>query len=487
MRFVLMMGSTNENLQDIAKYLETNIIQYPTRAPFNPSEKYPEYIGDDFDETNTIYSAVRKLLYSLGMDKENFGTKNWNPLGDIINPGDHVVIKPNFVSEPRSDKTSYEAVITHPSVIRPLIDYSIIALKGKGSLVVADAPQADSNIEKIKDFTRIEEVIGYVNLKNNIKVKFIDLRHEHTICRDGVICQREIVKGDPKGYTVVDLGNQSQFSLVELYLNKIYGSDYNYDELRKHHCEGKHEYCISNTILDADVIINVPKLKTHKKAGITVCLKNLVGINVNKNYLPHYRFGPIDKGGDEYLGSTINKGFESKIVQVCFSFISKHNLEGKPIIQLIGKSYKFLNKKNIFHVNSGNWYGNDTIWRTIVDLNNVLLYTDKAGLLQKSRQRKYFTLVDGIIAGEGEGPMTPTDKICGLLIGGFDPFLVDGLAAKLMGFDWEKIPQIYYGDKILNSGKMHNFDKICCNSKNFGFVPPSGWEGHIELKTCKAE
>ena len=33
------------------------------------------------------------------------------------------------------------------------------------------------------------------------------------------------------------------------------------------------EYCISNTILDADVIINIPKLKTHKKAGITVCLK----------------------------------------------------------------------------------------------------------------------------------------------------------------------------------------------------------------------
>lgn len=478
-----MMDSINRNLHEIAKYVETGIKQYPTRSPFNPPEKYPEYEGDVFDETNMVYSAVRELLYSLGMDKENFGAKYWNPLGEIINPGDNVVIKPNFVSEPRSDKTKYESIITHPSVIRPLIDYSIIALRGKGSLVVADAPQTDSDIEKIKSFTKIEEIMKYISLNSTMKVKFIDLRCEHTICKDGVICQRKITKGDPKGYTVVNLGNQSQFSLVAQHLNKIYGADYDYDELRKHHSEGKHEYCISNTILDADVIINIPKLKTHKKAGITVCLKNLVGINVNKNYLPHYRFGSPKKGGDEYLGDAINKGFESKTVQICFRYISKYNLRGKSIIQIIGKIYKSLNQKNIFHVNSGNWYGNDTIWRTIIDLNKILLYTDKKGSLQKLRQRKYLSIVDGIIAGEGEGPMTPIDKPCGLLIGGFDPILVDKLAAKLMGFHWEKIPQIYYGAKVLNSGKMHELNETDCNIKNFGFVPPSGWKGHIELNT----
>jgi uncharacterized protein (DUF362 family) len=482
-----MMGSTNGDLQGITKYLETDITLYPTEAPFNPPEIYPEYDGDVFDEHNTVYPAVRELLYSLGMDTERFGTKNWNPLGEIIKPGDNVVIKPNFVSEPRSDKTSYEAVITHPSVIRPLIDYSLIALQGKGSLVVADAPQTDSDIEKIKNFTKIDEIIKYVNLNNNIKVKFLDLRYEHAICKDGVICQREIIKGDSKGYTVVDLGNQSQFSLVEQHLNKIYGADYDYDELRKHHCGGKHEYCISNTILDADVIINVPKLKTHKKAGITVCLKNLVGINVNKNYLPHYRFGSTTKGGDEYLGDTINKGFESKVVQICFRFIAKYNLEGKSIIPVIGKLYKSLNQKNIFHVNSGNWYGNDTIWRTIVDLNNILLYADKKGSLQKSMQRKYLAIVDGIIAGEGEGPMTPTPKICGVLIGGFDPVLVDKLSAEIMGFDWKRIPQIYNGAQILNSEKKSEFAKTDYNIKNFKFLPPSGWEGYIELKINKTE
>jgi len=99
-----MMVSTNGDLQGRIKYLETNIKQYPTRAPFNPPEKYPEYNGDVFDEHNSVYPAVRELLYSLGMDTEHFGTENWNPLGGIIKPGDNVVLKPNFVSEPRTDK-----------------------------------------------------------------------------------------------------------------------------------------------------------------------------------------------------------------------------------------------------------------------------------------------------------------------------------------------------------------------------------------------
>jgi len=169
-------------------------------------------------------------------------------------------------------------------------------------------------------------------------------------------------------------------------------------------------------------------------------------------------------------------------VQIGFRLISKHDIKGRSIIPVIGKLYKSLNHKNIFHVNSGNWYGNDTIWRTIVDLNNILLYADKTGSLQESIQRKYLAMVDGIIAGEGEGPMTPTDKTCGLLIGGFDPFSVDKLSASLMGFDWKKIPQICNGVKIFSSTIKSESAKADYNIKNFRFLPPSGWEGHVELK-----
>ncbi len=40
---------------------------------------------------------------------------------------------------------------------------------------------------------------------------------------------------------------------------------------------------MSKSPLVADVFINLPKLKTHKKCGLTVNLKSLVGINANKN------------------------------------------------------------------------------------------------------------------------------------------------------------------------------------------------------------
>ena len=51
-----------------------------------------------------------------------------------------------------------------------------------------------------------------------------------------------------------------------------------------------------------DLVVNLPKLKTHKKACVTGALKNLVGINGNKDYLPHHRLGGSRTGGDCYAG-----------------------------------------------------------------------------------------------------------------------------------------------------------------------------------------
>lgn len=93
--------------------------------------------------------------------------------------------------------------------------------------------------------------------------------------------------GDPNGYTVFDLGKNSAFEGLEN-IENIYGADYDRSETLKHHSGGKHEYCISGTILKADVFISLPKMKTHRKSGATLNLKNLVGCNGNKNYLPHF-------------------------------------------------------------------------------------------------------------------------------------------------------------------------------------------------------
>ena len=63
---------------------------------------------------------------------------------------------------------------------------------------------------------------------------------------------------------------------------------------------GHNDYLLSETVLSADLVVNLPKLKTHKKTGVTLALKNMVGINGDKNLLPHHSVGSIAAGGDEY-------------------------------------------------------------------------------------------------------------------------------------------------------------------------------------------
>ena len=74
----------------------------------------------------------------------------WNPLADIIRPGDTVVLKPNFIKEHHETKLDeWEQVITHGSVIRAVCDYVLLALKGTGRIIICDAPQTDSSFRKI--------------------------------------------------------------------------------------------------------------------------------------------------------------------------------------------------------------------------------------------------------------------------------------------------------------------------------------------------
>jgi uncharacterized protein (DUF362 family) len=446
---------------------------YPETPPFSPDEVYPEYRYTDTSAKNAIYTALRELLRKLELDEANYGTKRWNPLGEIIRPGDNIVIKPNFVSQSRSDDVIGESIVTHGSVIRPLIDYCLIALKSAGSLVVADAPSTDSDFQKIKETTKIQEVLDFINGHSPINVALVDLRKESVRDDDGIITERLELPGDPMGYSKVDLQEQSAFNEIEQHIHRIYGSDYDVEHVRKHHTGGKHEYYVANTILQADVIINVPKLKTHKKAGITGCLKNAVGINGNKNYLPHFRFGSCADGGDEYARRNPYTALQSSLYQSIVRTLHRTEATQTRLMKATLKTYSILSRKNVVRLTAGNWRGNDTVWRTIVDLNKILLYADKLGNLQTEPQREHFAVVDGIIGGEGDGPFDVAPRACGILVGGFNPVLIDSMIAQIMGFDWQIIPQIV-------EAKERLFPSLDLNREvpryNLSFRPPAGWD-----------
>src|SRR5690554_902172 len=136
-----MRGRSMNNEYFVAISKETG--NYNTIAPFHPDEKYPEYDGEISNLKNPAFRAVRKNFYLMGLDKDNYNTSEWNPLKDLIKPGDSVFIKPNLVTHEYGRKNSDKkgdvfSVITHPSVVRAVAEYVAIALKGSGEIIIGD-------------------------------------------------------------------------------------------------------------------------------------------------------------------------------------------------------------------------------------------------------------------------------------------------------------------------------------------------------------
>ena len=491
---------------------------YPCVSPFHPDRFYPEYqFGGEFlsESPNPVYDAVRESFHLLGLDKENFGTLKWNPFGEFISPGDKVLVKPNWVLHENHGSGGLECMITHTSVIRVVVDYAVKALQDKGRILIADAPQWDASFDKIIESFGTDGLIEFYR-KQGIAIKIVDLRSLRVKIEHGLVVSRKLNKHQAVDSRIVNLGVLSEFESLGQKQGKLFGSDYDPGETRSHHQFGIHKYCVSKELLEADVIINLPKLKTHQKAGITVAMKNLVGINTNKNFLPHYSVGEPSLGGDEFPKSRkisqkigrrmIRWGIEnllaryengfSKVARIflkVFSRIYGLSPSGKKDYSRPGYNNKVIEKfYQVFadsSVRAGNWLGNDTVWRMIIDLNKIALYSNKKGQIQPKPQRVHFCVVDGIVGGQGNGPLSPDPISSRVIFSGFNPFCVDFVASLLMGFEPDKIPFIKNTQKVKNSpiysGKVSEI-KIVSNRKEWikeikpidalKFRPPKNWE-----------
>lgn len=477
---------------------------YPKTAPFNPATRYPEIPWDEVSaEPNIAYESVRACFLQAGLDTKRFNTPEWNPLSALIRPSETVLLKPNLVKErhPR-DPEGWQYVLTHGSVIRAVADYVWKAVGDRGKVILADAPQTDSSFSEIVRVLGLDIIRDYYKAKG-LAFELIDLRQEEWTNRDGVIVSRRRLAGDPYGSVAFDLGERSEF-VTHNGSGRYYGADYDIGKVNHHHSGGKHEYLIAGCAIKCDVIFSLPKLKTHKKAGITVGLKNLVGINADKNWLPHHTNGHPATGGDEHPNPDVRHKTERKLVD----YFRRMSL-GLPTLgpwlhrkaRRVG-AHVFGDTEEV--VRSGNWWGNDTIWRMCLDLNKIILYGDQDGTLRPGRpenRKRHFVLVDGIIAGEGRGPMNPDPVPAGILVFGTHPASVDAACAYLMGFDPERIPIVHHtfhcvhyplaewdwrDVTIISNRPEWNglLPEIECDS-TFHFEPHFGWKGRIERPTTK--
>jgi len=495
----MSVSKTTSNHNSVAIYKEEGL--YPMRAPFHPSERYPEYPFTAFSSElpNHSYNAVRSSLLLLGLDRSNFGQTAWNPLRDLIEPGDYVLLKPNLISESHNSRTNeWEQVITHPSIIRAVLDYVFIALKGKGKVSIADGPQTDSDFGEILQLTRLNEVVNFFQDKG-LEISLLDLRRHRWLKRNGVTYKREALPGDPRGYTTIDLGESSEFKDYAL-SGQFYGADYDVEETAKYHGKGRHIYVLCRSVMDADVLINLPKMKTHKKTGVTLSLKNMVGANGYRNCLPHYTIGTPAEGGDEFSDSNLKNKVQSRGIVGIKKYLTTLGGCGGALTRVLFKAGKVVFGDTSRVVRSGNWYGNDTAWRMVLDLNKCLFHFAGDGK-PRTKPLRYMTLVDGIIAGEGDGPVAVDAKPCGIVIAGFNPVSVDTVCAELMGFDHRRLCVIERAWKIKDYPLVnYSPSNIVCKSnvqqwdtpftcleagERLGFRPHFGWVGHIEHGKAK--
>jgi uncharacterized protein (DUF362 family) len=408
--------------------------RYPDIAPFHPSGVYPESVFEETgQEANTVYEGLRELFMLHGLDAANSGSKSWNPLGAVVNPGDTVLLKPNLIKENHPIlEDGWRALITHGSVIRAVSDYVVKALDGRGRIIVADAPQTDSSFDAICDVLKLREIREFYRSKG-VDFELVDLRRFEWKSVDDVVVSRRELPGDPEGYVTFDLADRSLFKGF-VGEGRYYGADHDTTAVNEHHYASKHEYIVSGSAIKCDVFINLPKLKTHKKAGVTLSLKNLVGINGDKNYLPHYTHGAIESGGDQFPDDTVMHGLETSGLRALRRIAVSVPVIGPKAYIKAKKLGQRLFGRTTDVVRSGNWYGNDTVWRMCLDLNRILLYGRGDGSFGQPAKR-YLSIIDGIVAGEGDGPIWVDPIPTGLLILGDDPACTDAVAATLMGCD----------------------------------------------------
>lgn len=414
-----------------------------------------------------------------------------------------ILIKPNWVKHQENEHFPISALVTSSQVIDAAIRACIEKYSSVTEIIVGDVPLQSCDWDALKKQSGIDLLIEKYDRYRRPQIRFLDLRKECANVRSGGLERSTSGSfGDPKGYREIQLDSSSFLDPISDARHRFRVSDYRPEQTTSSHRRGFHRYLISGSALDCELFVNLPKMKTHQKTGITGALKNLVGINGEKAYLVHYRKGKTSIGGDEFPPETpwpvvLQTKLRASILgKSPFAFASfrygwvllrrLYGIEVEGTAENLGKR---------FYCAAGSWYGNDSIWRMVYDLNRIVRYAPRNGSrLSDQPQREYIAIMDGIVAGEGNGPLQPLPVELNTLLVSNDAFLMDCTAARLMGFDAARIPMLSnrrlfgddFGDPFGGKSTCVKYDGRRVERLEDlpilrQFAPPPGWRGRIEL------
>ena len=421
------------------------------------------------DKLSKLYNdsdLLRPIIYELIKEEFLIDNKLYNK---------RIFIKPNWVRH--SIKSQDEICLrTHNNFIVALV--SILLEYSPKSILIGDAPVQGCNWDKMME-TSFLSAIECLSQKHEIPIFIKDFRRVTLDVTNNNITQE---RNPLSEYLIFDLGANSYLEPISENKNIFRVTSYNPDRLGESHRKGVHKYCITKELFESDIIISMPKLKTHQKTGITGALKNLVGLNGDKDYLPHHRIGGVENGGDCYPGKNLLRLSAEKLLDIANRNIGKPQYK---VWKTLSSTFWRLSNPKPVHQLAAGWYGNDTCWRMVMDLNKIALYGKSDGTLSDTPQRVLYSLCDGIIGGQGNGPLNPDPLALGVVLFSNNSAITDICAATLMEFDIDKISLLRNAKDIIKDKQIH----ILLNEKDINLKELSslsiqtqaapGWLGYI--------
>lgn len=494
-------------LYDNCVYVAKESPYYCRTAPYHPSEPLPEWPGMPIGQNdNPGYRAVRALFHHIGLDAVNYDSAQWNPLRQMSKPGGVSLLKPNLVrhNNPGSKGSPFnlECLITHGSIVRAVFDYVAKGMEGTGCIIIADAPVQGCNWDAIVPTAGLDALSRYAReMWPGIEVRVADLRLTRSIVSGGVMVGAVTDDKAMHLYQEVDLGTDSLLCSLMDGKSEFGVSQYPRYRMRAAHTLTVNKYLFPKAILNADLVVSLPKMKTHQKAGMTGALKNFVGLNGHKDYLPHFRFGSPSQGGDEYPdGGPLwhcRWACSHRAWEVESGWAKRFWSHLGSAIQI--GSYKFgIVDREQWSLGGGSWCGNDTLWRTILDINRAFFYYEPRVGSVGSRPRssgKYLAILDGLVGGEGEGPLSPQPVASGVLLAARNPVALDTVASVLMGLDYHLVKQIAESYRLGSRPLAHfqpeeieivgdlpfaRLAQVIAGKYCPRFKPAAGWRGRVE-------
>jgi uncharacterized protein (DUF362 family) len=440
-----------------------------------------------YEDTGLIEGVIREALAGAGLGEKNAGA----PMADIIEQGMTVLLKPNWVLHFNQADQGMDCMVTHPAFILAALKEVLAARPGR--VIIADAPIQSCRF----DLLATPEFRQRVAEMATCPVEVVDFRK--MVLAAGGLAEGMIKNPREEGqYVLFDLGEESLLEPVSSPAGRFRVTCYDPDVLARAHRPGRHQYVLSREAFEADVILNLPKLKTHRKAGITAALKNLVGINGDKDFLPHHRLGGSALGGDCYQGVAPLK----RAAEYCLDNANR-NIGGERFgywNSRFDALMKWQAKVGDLGIDGG-WHGNDTTWRMVLDLNRLALYGRPDGTLSDTRLRRVYSLTDAIVAGERNGPLSPSPINLGAVTFAASSPFADLVHSALMRFDWKVLPLIggAFGGfryrltdrgpedcEVHLRGRRVALDELAATC-GMDFRPPDRWAGHVELNRLSPE